>query len=99
MIKRFLKRLFPPHLVEYTPGAKFLAGVFTALGVAGLQALTNANIDTTVIGITIDQNTITTVAGLLAVYLWPATEVSDIESELASFPEPLGVDVGDNTEL
>ena len=99
MIKRFMERLFPPHLVEYIPGAKFLAGVLTALGIAALQALTNANIDTSVIGVPINEGTITTVAGLLAVYLWPATEVSDIESELASFPEPLGVDVGDDTEL
>lgn len=98
MVKDFLKKVFPPDLVEYIPGAKFLAGVFTAAGIALLQVLTNANVDTTVIGIPINEGTITTVAGLLAVYLWPTTENSSIENELASFDEPLGVDPGDSIE-
>jgi len=96
MIKRFLERVFPPNLVDYVPGQKFLAGVFTAVGIAALQALTNAEIDTSVIGIPITDGTVTTVAGLLAVYLWPTTENSSIENELASFDEPLGVDPGDD---
>ena len=96
MFKRFISRLLPPHLVAYIPGKKFLAGVFTAAGIAGLQALTNAEIDTSVIGIPLNEGTITTVAGLLAVYLWPETEDSTVESELASVDEPLGVDPGDD---
>lgn len=96
MIKRFVEKLFPPELVAYIPGAKFLAGLFTAAGIALLAALTSANIDTSVVGIPITEGTVTTVAGLLAVYLWPESEDADMEAELAAVPEPLGVDPGDN---
>lgn len=95
MIKRFFNKLFPPELVAYVPGQKFLAGLITAGGLAVAAALTSANIDTSVIGIPINEGTITTVAGLAAVYLWPETEDSTIESELAAVDEPLGVDPGD----
>lgn len=82
MIRRFFAKLFPPTLVSYIPGAKLLAGVFTALGLLGLKALTDANIDTSVIGIPLNEGTIAVVASLLAVYMWPTEGEDDIPPEL-----------------
>lgn len=87
-----LKKLFPPDLVDYIPGQKLIAGVVVAIGMGIIGWLANLGVDTSVVGI--DAGVVAVFASLLAVYLWPETEAAEVESELASVDEPLGIDPG-----